>query len=366
MYTAFLERTQRGIDSLKKHLATSDALRAAIYEGVLTCKDETPCFRQPLFSMEAAPDRLEWRLIDHCTAVTRIYAIYEQFAQEMVREHLSLLQAHVAFQDLPECLRNSYRKGLAEILGKKDGPRYGNLNLKDLIAQYDRALSGKPYILEPVAMLMQEQNLRLPELRRLFAACDIVNVDVWIEKHRCVKEFFKTDGRLAGSAEHEMIELIGYRNDAAHGSINVDELPGLDYLFEFCDFVSAICEALSERVQMTGLERLIASGHAEQRGKVSECLKSDMVVIANVSGDFKVGDTIYLCSDVFCMARTIINIQVNGINKLDVSLVEEAELGFAIDKPGRNRATVITISPAPSTVVDIPLANDDEAAAHGE
>jgi hypothetical protein len=360
MYTAFLERTQRGIDSLRRHLATSEALRAAIHEGTLTCKGESPCFHQPLFSIEAAPDRLEWRVIDHCAAVTRIYAIYEQFAQEMIREHLSLLQTHIAFTGLPECLKTSYRKGLAEILHKKDGPRYGHLDLADLITQYDRALSGKPYQLEPVAMLMQEQNLRLPELKRLFAACGIENVDAWIEKHRSVIAFFLKDGRLTASAEHEIKELIEYRNDAAHGSINIDELPGLDYLFEFCDFVSAICEALSERVQLTGLECLINAGRALRRGKVSECIKSDLVLISKVTGSFKVGDTIYLCGDGYCMARYIVGLQVDDIDHSEVSLVEPTELGFAIDKPGRKKAGIITINSSSSMVVP---ANDDAATA---
>ena len=284
MYTAFLERTQRSIEAVKRHIATSEVFRSAIHDGALICKSETPCFSQLLLSVEAAPDRIEWRVIDHCAAVTRIYAIYEQFAQEMIREHLSLLQVHIAFADLPERLKTSYRRGLAAILEKKEGPRYGHLNLPALIAQYDRALSGNPYVLEPLALLMQEQNLRLPELMRLFADCGIADVDMWIEKHSTIRAFFAKHGRVGASAEHEMAELIKYRNDAAHGSISVDELPGLDYLFEFCDFVSAICEALSERAQLTGLNCLIDCGSAAQRGTVNECIKSGLVLIGEVAG----------------------------------------------------------------------------------
>ena len=349
MYTAFLERTQRSIDSLRRHLATSEAVRAAIYERKLNCKAETPCFDQP-FTIESAPDRLEWRVIDHCAAVTRIYAIYEQFAQEMIREHLSLLQMHFAFAELPECLRTSYRRGLAEILEKKDGPRYGHLDLQDLIKQYGSALSGKDYQLEPAAMLMQEQNLRFPELNRLFAACGIENIDTWIEKHRSLTAFFQKGGRLAGSAEHEMKELIEYRNDAAHGSINVDELPGLDYLFEFCDFVSAICEALSERVQLTGLEHLLKGGRAQQRGRASECLKNGMVLIGAVTGNFKVGDTIFLCGNDYCVSRSIQGLQIDDVAHSEVSLANPKEVGFAIDKPGRKNASIVMLNstyPAP-------------------
>ncbi len=359
MYAAFLERTQRSIEALKRHIATSEAVRSAIHEGELICKGETRCFNQPLLSAEAAPERLEWRVIDHCAAVTRIYAIYEQFAQEMVREHLSLLQTHVSFADLPDGLKSSYRRGLAEILEKKDGPRYGHLNLSDLIGQYDRALQGKPYLLEPLAMLMQEQNLRLPELKRIFTGCGIADVDSWIEKHRCIRAFFDKDRRLGASAEHEMVELIEYRNDAAHGSINIDDLPGLDYLFEFCDFISAVCEALSERAQLIGLECLIDSGAAEPRGKVSECIKSNRVLISEVTGAFTVGDIIYLCGDEYCMARSIMSLQIEGIDHPKVSLTEPTELGFAINEPGRKKARIITINPPTPVPVEAGLEGEE-------
>lgn len=358
MYAAFLERTQLSIEALKQHLATSEALRSVIHEKTLSCQREPLCFSRSLLSIETAPDRLEWRVIDHCAAVTRVYAIYEQFAQEMIREHLGLLQEHIPFSNLPGELKASYRRGLATILEKKEGPRYGHINLSNLVDQYSLALSDKAYVLEPLALLIQEQNLRLPELTRLFTACGIPNINAWIDKHRSIKKFFDEGERLAASAEHEMLELIKYRNDAAHGSIHIDDLLGLDYLYEFCDFVSAICEAISERVQLNGIECLIDNGIAERRGKVAECIKSDEVLIGMMTGKFFVGDTIYLCGDDYCIAREIINLQVEGVDHAEVSLLEPTELGLAIDKPGRKKASIIVITALRSVVAEtLPEAN---------
>jgi hypothetical protein len=95
MYNAFLSRTTETITALAKHIQTSDRFRAAVFDGQLKCASGTPCFDLSIGSTETAPDRLEWRIIDHCAAVTRIYAIYEQFAHEMIREHLSLLQSRL-------------------------------------------------------------------------------------------------------------------------------------------------------------------------------------------------------------------------------------------------------------------------------
>ena len=107
MYNAFLQRTKETISALGKHIHTSDRFRTAVFESALKCIAEAPCFDPSLGSAETVPDQLEWRIIDHCAAVTRVYAIYEQFAHEMIREHLGLLQGRISFSDLPETIRSS-------------------------------------------------------------------------------------------------------------------------------------------------------------------------------------------------------------------------------------------------------------------
>jgi hypothetical protein len=355
MYAAFLEKTLRSIDALRRHLSTSDLLRSVIHENLPICKGEKICFSQAIPSIDTAPDRLEWRVIDHCAAVTRIYAIYEQFAQEMIRGHISLLQRHLPYSKLPNDLQNSYRRGVATILEKRDGPRYGHLDISKLIQQYGLALSDKEYVLEPLALLMQEQNLRLPELTRLLTGCGIGNMTSWIEKHQSIRNFFDKEERLAATAEHEMRELIKYRNDAAHGSINIDELPGLDYLYEFCDFVGAVCEAMAERVQLTGLECLIESKAAVLHGKVTECLKSGKVVIAKVTGHFKVGDTIYLCGNDYCIAGEVNSIQAKNVSHTELTVLEVTELGIGINRTGRSKAEIISIFPVEVEPIAAPL-----------
>ena len=103
---------------------------------------------------------------------------------------------------------------------------------------------------------MQEQNLRLPELQRFMSACGIDGTSSWIEQHRSVKSFFSSGDRLTASAESQLVELIKYRNDAAHGSIDISDILHQNVLIEFCEFVDVLCEALTERVQLSGLKLL--------------------------------------------------------------------------------------------------------------
>lgn len=343
MYSPLLERTSKSIDALRRHLGTSDALRSAIHEGAFSCKKEASCFPRELLLASSAPDRVEWRIIDHCATVTRIYAIYEQFAHEMIREHLALLQRFAKFDRLPEEVQNGYRRGLSIILEKKDGPRYGHLNLQGLIEQYSLALTAKSYSLEPLAMLIHEQNLRLPELGRIFANSGIPKMESWVEKNRSIRNFFEAGSRIGATAEGELSELIKYRNDAAHGSINVDDLLGLDFLYEFCDFTQALCSALAERVQLVGLEFLLTNGAASDHGKVTELFMDGRVVIANTSGTWAVGDKVYVCGDDYCWEREVTSLQLDDENIDGLSLTITSELGIGLSAPAKKNCRLVSL-----------------------
>jgi len=345
MYNAFLQRTRETIAALAKHIQTSDRFREAVFNGDLNCASEMPCFDHSLGSTENAPDRLEWRVIDHCAAVTRIYAIYEQFAHEMIREHLSLLQDRLSFSDLPDPIQSSYRMGIAKILEKKEGPRYSDLDLAQLIGGYERALNDTNYTLEPRAMLMQQQNLRFPELCRFMKACGIDGMAAWIEQHQAVQDFFAVDDRLTASAESELTELIKYRNDAAHGSIDISDILNVNVHLEFCEFISAICEALAEGVQFAGLNSLKPHAQVKERGRVTESLKKNQVAIGPMTGAFKTGSTVYLCGDRYCFERKIISLQLDGVSYEEVNLTAATELGMMFDAPGKKHATIMVLEP---------------------
>ena len=119
------------------------------------------------------------------------------------------------------------------------------------------------------------------------SACGIDGMAAWIERHRALKDFFANNDRLTASAASEMAELIKYRNDAAHGSIDISDILHINVLVEFCDFVAAVCEAMAERVQLAGLDSLKLQNHVKSSGKVTESLKAGKVAICEVTGSSK-------------------------------------------------------------------------------
>src|SRR5262245_54767141 len=75
-----------------------------------------------------APGDTEWRLYDHCAAVTRLYAIYEQFVTAAVGLWLSQLpDLYGPYGSLPESVRNAHRMGTGDILIHHGGDRYAHL-----------------------------------------------------------------------------------------------------------------------------------------------------------------------------------------------------------------------------------------------
>lgn len=338
MYGALIGQAHDGLEALKRHLVFSEHLRRSVSQYLISCKLNPSCFDFEFLTN--APDSVEWRIIDHCSAVTRVYSIYEDFAHGIIREHIRLLQDNYLFTDLPQRLQDSYRLGLSKVLEKKSGPRFGDIDLGVLVSQYNNALSGEPYSMESRALLIQEQNLRMSELNRLLAACGVEGVIDWVKQHESVRSFFDEQDRLSSSADSELDELIKYRNDAAHGGIVVDDLLGNHVLLELCDFTIALCEALAERVELEGVRNLSDLGRASKSGSVEMCIKSRRVVVGSMAGHFRIGDEVYLYGNGYCIRRRIESIQLDDVDKSEVLAEAPLVLGLGLDGEGRQGAHV--------------------------
>src|SRR5215472_3937881 len=67
----------------------------------------------------AAPNRLVWQIYDHCAALTRLYAVYATFVEELATEYLGLLPTlYRQYDQLPEQILRQHRIGIAQILLK--------------------------------------------------------------------------------------------------------------------------------------------------------------------------------------------------------------------------------------------------------
>jgi RiboL-PSP-HEPN len=204
--------------------------------------------------------------------------------------------------------------------------------------RYGLAISGdENYSLEPAAFLIQEQNLRLAELNRLFNNCGIESLTSWIERHPDMMAFFGVQQRAAQTADKELSQFIEYRNDAAHGGLSVSDLAGIDIQLEYADFIALLCRIIAERVQREVLKVGTSRNLATEHGTVTELFHDGNVIVALLSGDFRVGQSIYLMTDSYCYERVIESIQLDGVAHDQVSVAGQ-ELGMKLSEKGKKTA----------------------------
>lgn len=345
MYGGLISRTYDEIGAVKRHLRTSETLRKALLNGEISCTINPQCFDVAAFSN--APDNVQWRVIDYCSAVSRIYAIYEQFIHKIVREYVSFIESNLSISELGASFLSSYNSGISNIMSKIDRVRYSSISLPSLIRDYSGALSGEEgYKLEAEAFLTHERNLRLSDLNDIFSACSVSGMTSWIEAHPRMIRFFQTEQRLTSTVTSELKQFVQSRNDAAHGALTVDDIEGVETLIEYADFIALLCDVVAERAQKEVIDRSEEKGRASANGDVTELYMDKKVLVGILTGTFEVGGKIYMCGDNYCKETEILSIQLNNEDVDGVSLLSPVELGIKISARGKLGARLKSAFPA--------------------
>ena len=186
LFLFLTSRLRSQIDLIWKTLSMADGLRTLLTTH-RTLLSETqgafPLGPEPLNHaayglanlLPEAPDKLDWQVYDHCAALTRLYAVFEQYVGELVDEYVRLLpQLYAKYTDLPECITNQHRVGIGTILLKigDKGP-YKELEEQAIVRELAVGLSGATeYKLLSNAFFIERQNLRFDILCKLFRSLD--------------------------------------------------------------------------------------------------------------------------------------------------------------------------------------------------
>lgn len=329
MHNALLERSVEALRAVRAHVSFSASLRQQIMAPDFGCKAEgEKCFSAGKFFEDAA-DATSWRVIDHCAAITRAYALFETFVLQVLREYLVFLSGSYTFSALGEDFRSKYTRGIGQILLDHDKQRFRSLNVASVIGAAGDAIADKVgYQLQPEALLRTEQNLRMAELQRLFAQCGLSGIEPWISSHPAMRDFFARESRLSQTAGSELKQIVDYRNEAAHG--DVDEVLGHEVLIEFTHFFEALCRGVVDFVQYDTLRRAKEVGRATVFGIVSERFREDIVVAKISRTTLSVGDEFYVFGKGITATAKVSSIQLAGSDVQVVEVNEETEVGLRI------------------------------------
>ncbi len=280
--------------------------------------------------------------------VTRLYAIYESFVEDIIRDWLALLpELFTSYLDLEERIRNTHQIGVGRLLKELKKNRYEQLSLETVVSGLFRGITGEQeYDLLSDAFLFHEQNLRKEALEKLLADAGIQNAWNWIEKHRFVRNFVEKIGGDQNTVEGELNQLISYRNDAAHSS-RIDEILGHNDLLELCDFIETLCQAMAELVTYQVIKRKKSIGQVREIGKITEWYKNSQAGVAKVEQTkLAVGDKLFLVSEgsSYCQLAIIESIKIDDKLVEKVVVTTEVEAGLKFDVDAKKRIILVYLS----------------------
>lgn len=291
--------------------------------------------------MQPFPSKDDWRRYRHCSVVTRLYAIYENFVEELVSLWLqNLPNLILSYSELNEKIKNNHRTGVGKVLQNCDKQKYNHLLLKDIARDFYYGIANSTeseenqYSLLPEAFLVdREQNLRKEELEKLLAKIDIQKCWTWIEKHEDIRE---QPNKVEDKVEDELKQWIQYRNDAAHSMVQ-NTLLNKDDLLHLATFAKALCKSLADLFTYHRILLMEEKNKIKNIGKISEWFNSNKAAIAKVKNtELSVGLNVFLISSgnqetSICKLTKIDSIQIEGESKNEIKVDEEQEIGLKFD-----------------------------------
>jgi hypothetical protein len=303
-----------------------------------------------------APSNSSWQVYDHCAAFTRLYAVYEEFIEELISDYLRILpELYEKHEDLPEGITKQHRIGTGQILLKmgKDGP-YKHLNEKQVIADLAQALVGDVnYKLLRDAFLIDPQNYRAEVLGRLFGYLGIGNCWAWIEKHPLVVAYMDRERDPTETAATVLNEFVEYRNKAAH--TNVVEIVATEEVKSIADCIMVICEALAQLVMKQVIRRRELLGQTSVVGNVVHEFSDCIVGVRMRAGTVIVGDEVVAQQKHACYKVTVRSIQIEDVPYERLDVIDDQEIGLRLDVATKEGALLIRLPASPTSVpVDRP------------
>jgi hypothetical protein len=342
MFQEQLRTVSEQIQTVRSIIATSKKLRDILFQPMRNENLKTDKSSKILSLKNIAPSLNDWQIYDHCSAVTRLYAIYENFVENIITDWIVLLPSLFQnYSDLAEEVRSTHQIGVAQLLQelKKKKSRFEHLSVEEVIRGLFLGVSNSEnqYDLVPEAFLLHDQNLRKEALEKLFADAGLPKAWSWIERHRDMKFFVEEVRANENTPEGELKQLINYRNESAHGGI-VSSFLDTNTLLTLCEFVEALCRSLAELITYKIVERRKIIGQIKQVGKITEWFKKSNAGVAIVNNtSLSVGNHVFLVNEriSFCQLAIIQNIRLNAENQEEVTILDEIEVGLKFDISAR-------------------------------
>lgn len=333
MLQHLVTRTHQNIDTIHRAIKLQEKLTLMALDSPPDATQDSDDIRE-VTQIIRTMGKEQWQRYNYSAALTRLYVVYEEFVEELIKEWLERLPAIMAYSKLGDRIQKTHQEGVGRLLVELKKKRFQQLNVESVVSSLFNGLSGNSnYELIPEAFLLHEQNLRKEVLEKLFADAGIENAWDWVEKHREVTRFFQDVVGEAITAEAQLNEMIDYRNEAAH-RVRINNTIRSKLLLNLCFFIKAICQALSELVTYNLLMHKADTGKARKIGRINRWFDKIEAARARIqSGTLSVGGTVFLVNEnaCYCCVARIESILLNEESREIVELDSETEIGLKFD-----------------------------------
>ncbi|MEG4022607.1 MAE_28990/MAE_18760 family HEPN-like nuclease [Microcoleus sp. S13C4] len=351
MFDKLLETVCLKISTVRSMIKINDRLRKIVFQDSSDIKQlkENPEFAALIEVISSQPewriyDR-EWRIYDRSAVVTRLYAIYERFVEDLISDWLRLMPDLVPrYSDLGKKIQNTHRQGIGRLLIDIKKNRFKHLSVEKVVQGLSSGITdtGK-YELLPDAFLLHQQNLRKEVLETVFKNAGIDEAWKWVINHKEIKYFVEEVRGSQNTAEGELKQLVDYRNKAAHGS--TDEILGTQELLDLGDFVEALCKSLADLVTYNIILRQSDRGLVREIGKITEWFNKPQAGVAKVKEvTLTVEERVFLVlvnnKLSYGYSAKIESIKLNDNFQDRVEITSEEEVGLKFDRDARKGLTI--------------------------
>jgi hypothetical protein len=324
MFVELGARAASEISTIRAALKVSESVRKLLAENNGDAKRLQTRLPSP-------PELPDWRIYDHCAALTRLYSVFAAFVEDLLEEWLLFLSRSTPkYQDLEERVRNQHRDGVGRILLQIQHKRYRALTTAQIISGLHNGLNdGNPYELLPQAYFSHDRNYGPEILETIFRGAGVDRITQWFDRHRFVRSFIVNIKGDSTTYDAELKNFLEYRNDAAHG--RVDNFLGTEALLQTTDFIGAIIGALVERILEASCKLREERGETLDCGSITEVFtKAHAVVVKVANVTLRKGEPLILRGECFCRLSTINSIQIDGNDVEAASSGNATEVGLAL------------------------------------
>jgi hypothetical protein len=334
MFEQLIQTVQENISTIRAIIQLNEMLRKLAFEEtaeIITIREDFQTQELTKQMIQVIPHQKKWLEYDRCAVVTRLYAVYESFVEDLIANWLLRLPELVPrYADLEDRIRNTHREGVGRLLLDLKKVRFSKLTEQTIVESLFSGIAGESkYNLIPEAFLFHEQNLRRDILEKLLADAGIPNAWRWIEKYRYIKKYIQETRGYQSTAEAELNQLILDRNEAAHGTLERN-LSTSEMLY-LADFILALCQALAELVTYQVILQQTSTGQAREIGKINRWFphpRAGRAKVKNVT--LSVGDTVFLVNEnsADCRFAAIESIQLDDVSQSEIKITSETEVGL--------------------------------------